>query len=69
MRRILLLCWLVAGSFLTVSCGGTSQENTDTTTIEDTIRGYVTTFNTEDFDKCLTYLTDYEDKEDTLAFL
>ena len=50
-----------------VSCGGGTTK--DVTAIEETIRGYVTTFNAEDFDKCLTYFTDYEDKEDALAFL
>ena len=70
MKRILLVCLLVVGLLLMASCGGGySREATDATAIEDTIRGYFTTFNAEDFDKCLTYFTDYEDKEDALAFL
>jgi hypothetical protein len=67
MRKILLVCLLVIGLLLTASCaGGSSRE---ATAIEDTIRGYVTTFNAGDFTQCLTYFTDYGDEGDALAFL
>jgi len=70
MKRIILVCLLVAGLLLAASCrGGSNGEATASMVIEDTIRGYVTTFNAEDFDKCLTYFTDYGDEEDALAFL
>lgn len=48
------------------SCG---EESVDSAAIEDTIRGYVITFNAEDFVQCLTYFTGYEDEEDARAFL
>lgn len=70
MKRILLVCLLVAGLLLMVSCrGGTSKETTDATAIEDTIRGYVTTYNAGNFTHCLTYFADYGDEGDALAFL
>jgi len=53
---------------LLTACGRDVSKGEDAT-IEDTIRGYVTTFNAEDFDKCLNYFTDYADREDALAFL
>jgi len=58
---------MIVGLLSIVSCGGGKAD--DTAVIEDTIGGYVTTFNAEDFIQCLTYFTDYEDKEDALAFL
>jgi len=70
MKRILVVCMLVVWLLLMVSCGGgTSREATDATAIEDTIRGYVTTFNAGDFTQCLTYFADYGDEGDALAFL
>jgi hypothetical protein len=53
---------------LLMACGRDMSKD-EAATIEDTIRGYVVTFNAENFDKCLTYFTDYEDKEDALVFL
>jgi hypothetical protein len=47
------------------SCGGGSSR--EATAIEDTIRGYLTTFNAGDFTQCLTYFTGYEDEDDALA--
>lgn len=58
---------MTVGLLSIVSCGGGKAD--DTAVIEDTIGGYVTTYNDEDFIQCLTYFTDYEDKEDALAFL
>lgn len=66
MRRLGLYLLLALTLLLVASC---EREVTDEAAIENTIRGYVETFNAEDFDKCLTYFTDYEDKEDALAFL
>lgn len=67
MRKLLLVCLLVIVSLMMVSCGRVSGR--ETKTIEDTVRGYVTTFNAGDFTRCLTYFTDYEDEGDALAFL
>jgi ketosteroid isomerase-like protein len=66
-RLLLVVCMLLVGLLLVAGCGG--GPTSEAAAIEDTIRGYVTTYNAEDFDKCLTYFTDYEDKEDALAFL
>ena len=70
MKRILVVCMLVVWLLLMASCGdGTSRAATAATAIEDTIRGYVTTFNAGDFTQCLTYFTDHGDEGDALAFL
>ena len=37
--------------------------------IENTIKGYVRTFNASDFAQCMTYFTDYDNEADALAFL
>lgn len=37
--------------------------------LEDTVKGYLTAYNAEDFTTCLTYFTDYGDEEEALAFL
>lgn len=37
--------------------------------IEDTIRGYVETYNAQDYAQCLTYFTDYGDEADALGAL
>jgi len=66
-RRILYTFLLVICVLVMTSCEVGS--NKETAAVEDTIRGYVAAFNDEDFDKCLTYFTDYEDREDALAFL
>jgi len=66
-KRILLVCLLAIGLLVMASCGGGSSR--EATAIEDTIRGYVTTFNAGDFTRCLTYFTDYGDEGDALAFL
>ena len=51
-----------------IGCGG-DESAKDSDAVRDTIDGYYTTFNAEDFDKCLTYFTDYGDKDDALSFL
>ena len=63
----LVICMLLIG--LLRVAGYRGWPTSEAAAIEDTIRGYVTTFNAEDFDKCLTYFADYGDKEDALAFL
>ena len=37
--------------------------------IEDTIRGYVETYNAQDYAQCLTYFTDYGDEADAVGAL
>jgi uncharacterized protein YcfL len=59
---------MVLAALLSVSCSS-GEENGDSAAIEDTIRGYVNTYNSEDFVQCLTYFTGYDDEEDALAFL
>jgi len=66
LKRLLLAVLLLVT--LLIGCGRDASTR-EAAAIEDTIKGYVTTFNAEDFDKCLTYFTDYGDEEDALAFL
>jgi hypothetical protein len=66
MKRVLLIFILVLG--LSTACGGESA-NGERVAIEDTIRGYVTTWNAQDFAQCLTYFTGYGDEEEALAAL
>lgn len=66
MRRLGLYLFLALALLLVACCG---QETTDEAVIEDTIRGYVETFNAGDFTQCLSYFTGYGDEEDALAFL
>jgi hypothetical protein len=58
----------IAVATLLIVCGGNESAG-DNADIENTIRGYFTTFNGGDFTQCLTYFTGYEDEEDALAFL
>ena len=49
-------------------CGGDGPDG-DNKDIENTIKGYVTTYNAGDFTGCLTYFTGYEDEEEARTFL
>ena len=66
MKTLLVISIVIA--VLLTGCGGDGS-NGDNKDIENTIRGYVTTFNAGDFAQCLNYFTDYGDEEDALAFL
>ena len=59
---------MVLAALFSVSCSS-GEENGDSAAIEGTIRGYVNTYNAEDFVQCLTYFTGYDDEEDARAFL
>jgi hypothetical protein len=50
-----------------LACGGSA--NGDKWAIEQTIRGYFSTYNACNYEECLTYFTDYGDKEDALSQL
>jgi len=64
-----LVIWLLLVA-LGMSCGGGGGEsNGDSAAIEDTIRGYVETYNARDYVQCLTYFTDYGDEDEALASL
>jgi|GEM_PF-4171105 len=65
--RILALCVLIVSLLTTACCGGSSSA--DEIAIEDTIRGYITTYNAGNLAQCLTYFTDYEDETEALASL
>jgi hypothetical protein len=54
---------------LLVACGGGGNRDADRAAIEDTIRGYVESFNASDFDRTLSYFTGFGDREDALAYL
>ena len=66
MKRALLIFILVLG--LSTACGRKAA-NSDHVAIENTIRGYVTTYNAQDYAQCLTYFTGYGDEEEALASL
>jgi len=66
LKNFLLVSVVIAA--LLAGCGG-GQPAGDNADIENTIRGYVTTFNAEDFAQCLTYFTGYGDEEEARAFL
>ena len=66
-RKKLLVVFTLMVVVLT-GCGGNGSSG-DNADIENTINGYITTFNAGDFTQCLTYFTDYGDEEDALAFL
>jgi len=66
MKRILLIFILALG--LSTACGGKAADG-EHAAIEDTIRGYVETYNARDYAQCLTYFTDYGDKDEALASL
>jgi len=59
---------MVLAALFSVSCSS-GEENGDSAAIEDTIRGYVNTYNSGGFTQCLTYFTGYDDEEDARAFL
>ena len=59
---------LVAALLPVAACNG-GGSNSSAAAIEDTIRGYVTTYNAADFAQCLTYFTDYGDESDALGAL
>jgi len=65
-KKLILLCLLIVG--LSMACGG-GAANDERAAIEDTIRGYVRTFNAGDFTQCLTYFIDYGDEAEALASL
>ena len=70
MQRILSVLVVVLAVLLAVgtlvACGeGVNDERA----IEDTIEGYVETYNSQDFVQCLTYFSDYGNEADALAFL
>jgi len=70
MKKLIVVCLFIAA--LSASCGGGDGGgggNGDSAAIEDTIRGYVTTWNAQDFAQCLTYFTGYGDEEEALAAL
>jgi hypothetical protein len=66
MKKLIVISIVMA--VVLTGCGGNESAggNAD---IENTIKGYITTFNAGDFTRCLTYFTDYGDEEDALAFL
>jgi len=66
MKRVLLIFTLVLG--LSTACGGKAT-GSEHAAIEDTIRGYVETYNARDYAQCLTYFTDYGDEGDALGAL
>jgi hypothetical protein len=66
LKRVLVASIVIAA--LLAGCGG-SQPTGDNADIEDTIEGYVTTFNAGDFTQCLAYFTGYGDEEEARAFL
>lgn len=59
---------MVSVIFTLVACSGGVVVD-DEQAIKDTIESYVETYNAQDFTSCLTYFSDYGDKEDALAFL
>ena len=70
MQKILSVLVVVLAVLLAVgtlvACGeGVNDERA----IEDTIEGYVETYNSQDFVQCLTYFSDYGNEADALAFL
>ena len=66
MKRLLVVTIVIA--VVLIGCGGNGADG-DEKDIENTIRGYITTFNDRDYDECLNYFTSYEDEEDALAYL
>jgi len=66
MNKLLMVSIVVAT--LLIGCGGDESAG-DNADIENTIRGYVETYNARDYAQCLTYFTDYGDKNDALASL
>lgn len=72
MKRIAVICLLVIlmiVPLMGVSCDSGGDDSADRADIEDTIIAYYDAYNASDFDKCITYLTDYDDEEDTKAAL
>ena len=51
---------------LSYSCG---KESGDRAAIGDTIKGYISSYNASNFEECITYFTDYGDKEDAISEL
>jgi len=66
MRRFLAAFTLVG--CLLAACGGGAATG-DRAAIEDTITGYVQTYNARDYSQCLTYFTGYGDTNEALASL
>lgn len=72
MKRISVVSLMVVLALLPVmgvNCD--SGSDGDDRAIEDTIRGYISSYNASDFDECVTYFTDYSDEDDAkegLAF-
>ncbi len=70
MKRFLIVLCIVAVLLPVAACGkGDTGAKGDAAAIEDTLKGYVTTYNAGNFAKCLTYFTDYGDEDDALALL
>ena len=72
MKKLIVVCLLMA--VLSASCGGGGGDgdgnwDSEVAAIEDTIRGYVETYNAQDYPQCLTYFTEYGDEGDALAAL
>jgi hypothetical protein len=65
--KMILAISIVAAMAL-AGCGG-GDGDSEVAAIEDTIEGYVKTYNAGDFDQCLTYFTGYGDAEEARAFL
>jgi hypothetical protein len=66
MRNIVAV-WILLVA-VCAGCGG-GNSNPEAAAIEETIRGYVRTYNAGDFAQCLTHFTGYADEKDALAFL
>lgn len=64
MKKLLVLAIALVG--VLVACGGDAA---DRAAIEDTIRGYIASYNASNFDETLTYFTGYDDGQDALSFL
>jgi len=65
-KIIVVLTVLLVAASLFVACGNSVN---DKAAIEDTIRGYVSTFNNYHFEKTLDYFTGYGNHDDAIAYL
>lgn len=63
MKRIALITLatiLLLLPALAINCGSSGE---DSKAIEDTIRGFVSSYNDSDFDKCMDYFTGFSEQE------
>ena len=68
MKRLILACVVILG-LVSMPLGAARSGGSDTDDIKDLINSFYDAYNDEDYDKCLTYATDYGEADEAKALL